>query len=173
MEQISESKKTRKISAQRESFTIAAQKCELYTDVIVPLINKINNELSEKKIEVLERSTLEIIWGKLKWKLGFLNEEERDTVMIKMGTLDLLNKLDALAVFFVAWVANDDVGYLNFGRSFCYTGKRFIPLIADFYELGHYQSLIDLYTIWQRRITQEELEKQKIQIARNHWKRCI
>lgn len=161
LEQISETKKSRLLSAQRDAYTIAAEKCTYYAENIVPLINSIDEEIEKRWISSLNEATTEVKWNNIKTNITFKNLQEQLILCIEIPTLDLFNKLDSLALFFTKGIADEQIGYLNFGKSFCYTMKRYMPLVIDTYKYGHFQSLIELFLLWSQKIEKEKLELQK------------
>jgi len=159
--QIKEARKTRVVNAKREAFTITAEKCEFYMSTIIPLIDKVDEELRIRNINVLKNSTFTVTDHGLKINIKFASEEERRIVFLELPTLDLFNKIESFCLFFVSGVAEEKLGYLTVGNTFSHTIKRYLPLIGQLSIEGHYQNTMQLFTIWNNRREKEKLETSK------------
>lgn len=161
LEQIKEARKTRVINAKREAFTITAEKCEFYMSTIIPLINKVDEELKKQNIKVLKNSSVSATEEGLKISTKFDSENEKDIVFLELPTLDLFNKIESFCLFFVSGVAEEKLGYLTIGNTFIFTIKRYLPLIGLLSSDGHYQNTMQLFNIWNIRQEKEKLETNK------------
>jgi hypothetical protein len=161
--QVNETKETRQINAKRESFEIAAEKCEYFMSTIIPLINNLDRAVSEKEITFFEKSTVEMTNDGIRVKPHSENTDEINKVF-ELPNLELFNPLESFALFFVSGVAEEKVGYLAVGHTYCRTVKRYAPLLVRLSENKHFNNTLALFSMWNQRIEKEELEKEKAKI---------
>lgn len=158
--QVEEARASRIIGTKREGYKIAADKCDYFMTVIIPLINNLDTQVKSNKITFFEKSQVEITADKIKISPCFQNDEERKKVF-NLPNLDLLNPLESFSLFFTSGVADENVGYLTIGKTYCTTVKKYLPLIAGLSNEKYFLNILKLFKIWNNRIEKENLEKEK------------
>ena len=161
--QVSETKESRIISAKRDSFKIAADKCEYYMSDIIPSIDNLDKAVRENNIDFFESSRIEIHSDGIGASAPFKDDEEFDKVL-ELPFLEVFNPLESFSLFFTSGVADEKVGYLSVGHTFCDTVEKYAPLIIILSGNKHYNNLLQLFTLWHGRIEKERLEKERAKI---------
>lgn len=162
--QVDEAKKGRILHSKREAFKIASEKCEYYMEKIIPLFDELDKNIQENKIDFFERTKVTIINNEIKTFPEFKNKEEMSKVIsLKVG--DILNPLESFSLFFINGVADEKIGYLTIGHTYCYSVKRYLPIILPLSSnKKYYKNIIQLFLIWYSRIEKERLENEKNKI---------
>lgn len=160
-----------RIRVKREAVTVAAEQCVKFGEVILPLIDKNIARLKE----------LGIRYGS--WTLrntefadGSIEEAAQSAEWLKkvQGTenarwliTQILNELEAFAIFFARGAADEEVAYPVTGPSFRGYVEAFAPLLIMLRQQrisglasGAYQNTIDLYRLWNDRAARIKLEEQ-------------
>lgn len=81
--------------------------------------------------------------------------------------LDVLNELEIIAAGINSKLANEELTFLSFGKSFCSTVESSYDIISFVRSKGtvkYCNNIVDLYRRWHARIKQIELERKKDQI---------
>lgn len=161
--QVSETKESRIVSSKREAYKIAADKCDCFMATIIPLINNLDKAVRENEITFFEKSIVEISNDGIKVKPRFKDKEEIDKVF-GLPNLELFNPLESFSLFFASGVADENIGYLTIGQTYCSSVRRFLPLIVMLSKDKHFVNILYLFRIWNSRIEKEKLEKEKKRI---------
>jgi hypothetical protein len=163
-QQVFETKENRIISSKRESYKIAADKCEYFLNTITPLIDNLDKEVKDRNINFFKRARVTVNENNINVQIDSFDKAELDKVMVEIPTLELFNPLDGFSLFFTSGVAEENIGYLTVGQSYCDTVERYLPLIAIFSKNKHFTNIIELYKIWNSRLQCERLEMDKMRI---------
>ncbi|MCM4170960.1 hypothetical protein DHD32_05685 [Arenibacter sp. TNZ] len=161
--QVLATKESRIINAKRESYKIAADKCEYYLTTIIPLINILDRAIRENNIEYFEKSTVTMTKNGMVTKQIFKDEDERFKIL-DLPTLDVYNRLEGFSIFFVSGVADEKVGFLTIGNTFCYSVKIYLPHLLRLSGQKYFNNVLELYSIWYNRLEKERLETEKSNI---------
>jgi len=164
--QVDETKETRIINAKRESYKLAAEKCEYFLTVITPKMDILNDSIKEHKITFYEKSKVKIDKNEIHVFPNFKNEEERKIIFTLIPSLEVFNPLESFSLFFISGLADEKIGYLTIGQSFCFSVKRYLPNIVLLSGGKHFTNTIELYKIWNARLEKEKLEEEKDIIQR-------
>jgi hypothetical protein len=81
-----------------------------------------------------------------------------------LDALDILNAMEAFAIYFTKGVADEEIAYSSIGRTYCFVVKKLYFDIAYSLEDDNdksFNNLIELYTIWSNRLKSEKLSKEK------------
>lgn len=160
--QVLEAKETRIINSKRDAYKIAAEKCEYYMTTIIPLINNLDRAVKESNITFFEKSTVIIDNEGIKVKPEYKDKEEMEKVWTKLPNLELFNLLESFSLFFCSGVAEEKIGYLTLGVTYCRSVKRYLPLIVSLSNNNkHFANTIQLFRIWNGRLETEKLEQEK------------
>src|SRR5690554_5656423 len=116
--QVTETKESRIISSKREAYKIAADKCEYFMLTIIPLINNLDKSIKDNGVTFFDNSKVEITNGGIKVKPQFKDQQEIEKVF-DLPNLELFNPLESFALFFTSGVAEEKVGYLTLGQTYC------------------------------------------------------
>jgi hypothetical protein len=77
----------------------------------------------------------------------------------------VLNELMVISAAFVTGVADEEVGFAIFGRSFCANVSFEYDLLSFIRKNeavhGHYETIVQLYQLWAPRLSKSELEQEK------------
>ncbi len=120
-------------------------------------------KLEKKKITFFDNSRVEISGDKITVKPNYADDAEYDLVW-NLPILKVLNSLESFSLYFVSGVADEKIGFLTIGPTFCNTVKRYLPHLIDLTENDNFSSIIQLFTIWNARIENNKLEKEKERI---------
>ena len=161
--QVNETKENRLISSKRESFKIAAEKCEHFMTTIIPLINNLDEAVVESKVSFFEKSETILTKDGINVIPRFKDKDEVSKVF-DLPNLELFNPLESFSLFFVSGVAEEKVGYLTVGHTFCSTVKKYAPLLVRLSDETYFNNTLKLFSIWSHRIEKERLEKEKTKI---------
>lgn len=162
--QVAETKEGRILSAKRDSYKIAADKCEYFMSTITPLIDSLNDALEEDSVKPLDDTMVSFEDDYVKVKSDF-DKEIFSRIIFDYKGLHLFNLLESFSLFFTSGVAEDEIGFLTIGHSFCSPVKEYLPVIALLSsDGGHFQNVLNLYKIWNDRIEKDTLEQEKKKI---------
>jgi hypothetical protein len=87
----------------------------------------------------------------------------KDTELLAIGKV--ANALEGFAILFTSGVASEAVAFSSVGVTFCYTVKQYAPVIVPLAEREHYQHVLQLFLLWQTRITKAQLIREQVKIA--------
>src|SRR5690606_530898 len=148
-EQIKETRETRKVSAQREAYKIAAEQCKYYSETIIPLLNKLDKTIDDKKLEYFTKTEITIDSDKIGVK-PYLNDGALDKVfsecLEELSTT--INLIEGFSVYFVSGVAADIVGYKTLGRTYTRSVKKLLPIIIPFGQDKSFEHTRALFITW-------------------------
>lgn len=164
--QVQETRKARLLSAKRESYKIAADKCSYYMETVIPLMNILDKEIDSKKVTYFEKSVVTKTSNSYKLKPANISKEEKET-LFSLPITEVFNPLESFSLFFTSGVADEKVGYLTLGHTFCESVDSYLPiLIMLSSDQEHYNNIMQLFTIWNTRKEREKLEADKQRIEK-------
>jgi hypothetical protein len=164
--QVIEAKSSRILSAKRDAFKIAADKCTYYMEIIIPLMNNLDASIKEKKVTFFEKSVVTLGTDNIKLKPHPLTEQEKET-LYSLPLTELFNPLESFALFFTSGVADEQVGYLTIGHTYCNYIKEYLPILVILSkDRSHYNNIMRLFFIWQGRKEKQRLESEKKKIEK-------
>ena len=157
-----------KVSARRESYRIAAERCEYFGREILPLEMQLKKEMEDAKCDFLKKCKIEVSDDSIKLDPSALTPEDAEKINKHSERLSrYTNSLEGFAVFFVTGVADDNVGFLTCGRAFVKSFEEWFPVYALSDSLEHHAKATQtLYAQWSARIRQLELVAQQEEIKR-------
>lgn len=163
-EQINETKESRKISSKREAYKIAAEQCKYYSETIIPLLNKLDKVIDEKKLEYFTKSEITINAEKIVVR-PYLEDNALDKVFTECleELHTAINFIEGFSVYFVSGVAADIVGYKTLGRTYTNSVKTLLPIILPFGK-DSFSNIKALFIMWQARLEKEKLLKEKTEV---------
>ncbi|MBX2947634.1 MAG: hypothetical protein KF704_00030 [Crocinitomicaceae bacterium] len=161
--QVTETKESRIISSKREAYKIAAEKCEYFMTTIIPLIDNLDRAVKESGVTYFEKSQVEITTDGIKVKPFYKDKDEINKVF-NLPNLELFNPLESFSLFFVSGVAEEKIGYLTIGSTYCNTVRTYAPLIVTLSNEKHFNNTLYLFKTWNARQEKENLEKEKTRI---------
>ena len=94
-------------------------------------------------------------------------ERARNRLVQGEHWLDVLNELEVIAAGINSRLANEELAFSAFGKSFCKTVERsydVICIIRSAAIIKYYNNIVDLYRRWGARIKRLELERKKAQV---------
>ena len=152
----------------RESALLTAQQVDSFSDLIKKYDAVVQ---SPEYIKIKYPSTIkefssdEFFDQDEKWVGAFLSTDRE----LKINCTSIINRLEAISVYFIEGIADENLAYSSIGRTFC----ECVELLYPFYlisrvekEFNQYEKTIKLYNIWKERskdlilqIENQELEK--------------
>ncbi|MCK5052443.1 MAG: hypothetical protein KAS53_12015 [Candidatus Cloacimonetes bacterium] len=164
-DQVIEAQKNRISNSKRETYTIAAKKCDEFLTIIIPIIDVLDKAKKKSGVSFFEKSQVTISKNKIEVKPNYSSKDEIIKVF-NLPLLDLLNPLESFSLFFVSGVAEEKIGYLTIGKTFCSTVKDYLPAIVSLSEGEHFKNILSLFQIWNCRFEKVRLEKEKVRIEK-------
>lgn len=78
-----------------------------------------------------------------------------------------LNEYEMIAAFFISGLADEEVGYRMFGRTFCDTVEHAYAAISHMRgnDGAFWKNTVDLYLVWAPRLKREKLDSSAAQIS--------
>jgi hypothetical protein len=163
LKQLTIAKNNAKMSAKRESYRLAADQCTHYFQNMIPLQNRLDEVISEKKVTFFDRAKVTIEHKEI--KIGFNTKKDGlvgEITPIAIELLSVLNSLESFALFFVSGVADETLAFSSVGRTFCGEVRKLLPVIVLLAEgEGNFRNTIRLFLIWNERIESTKLLKNK------------
>ena len=141
-----------KIAAQRESLRISAEQCNFYLSHIVPMWNKFDKLIADRKFTSIGNVELNIneknqIRITPKDPKKFLDE----IFAISHEIVDLANLLEAFSIYFASGVASERTAFDTIGVTFCKSMERLIPAMLVFGEGKYHKNTLKLFFLWHQR----------------------
>ncbi len=161
--QVTETKESRIINSKREAYKIAADKCEYFMTTIIPLIDNLDKAVKANGVTFFEKSHVEITTDGIKVKPFYKDQDEIGKVF-SLPNLELFNPLESFSLFFASGVAEEKIGYLTIGSTYCNTVRKYAPLLVTISDGKHFNNTLHLFKIWNARQEKENLEKEKKRI---------
>jgi len=160
-----------RIRVKREAVTVAAEQCSKFGEVIMPTIEKNISALKDLGVEYgmwtlrdmdfADNSVLEIKESE-EWL-----KKVKNTGNARWLVTQILNELEAFAIFFAGGAADEEVAYPVVGSVFRGYVDAFTPLLimlrhqkVSGISSGTYQNTIELYRLWSDRSARINLEEQ-------------
>jgi hypothetical protein len=148
---------------QRDANHEAMEWIKHYSDTTVPISNKWFNQWEEEHISDYKgevgdfshfpKECIEAALARIPKKLDYL--------------LAMLNDLEFIAAGMNSGLANDEMAFYAFGKSFCATVRYNYDIICVLQygeTIKSYNNIVDLYNRWDKRIKRIELESKKADI---------
>jgi hypothetical protein len=166
LKQLTISKETRRISAKRDAFKLAAEQTVIFGEKIIPEIDILDKLIKDKKIDFFIKSTVSIEGDNISVNAYTENYSIEKMIEIAPNLGKILNSLEAFSIYFVSGVAAENVTFETCGDSFVRTVKKLMPFIISFNkEKNGYNNTLKLFRTWNSRFESEKLilEKEKIE----------
>lgn len=160
--QVIEAKQTRITSAKRDSFRVAADKCTYYFETIIPLIDAIDKEIDSNGIKYFEKSKVTIENNTIKVD-PFYEASDFEKIK-KMSFVKILNPLEGFSLFFTSGVADESIGFLTVGQTYCGSVKKLLPILAPLAGDKYFKNTLQLFLMWHSRLEKEKLETERQRI---------
>src|SRR6185437_7555053 len=139
------------LRSQREAAALAAQQCEKYVEFF-PKLNELKAAM--KAIGLTPAKTRDHRFN-LEFDVAEVKTTEARAWLKTLGehlglALDVLNKIDSIAIYFAKGVANEEIAFASIGESFCTQVEELYFLILHVHEFypSSYESVIQLYKVW-------------------------
>ncbi len=155
-------KEATRLSAKREAFRLAAERCEYYLNHVIPALHTLDCAIKDKGITLLEKTKVKIEGNSIQTESSATNEDLDDLISIGVEIATAFNTLEGFAIFFTTGVADERVGFASVGHTFCNSVRKYTPILALLFDDGkHYQQIRQLFCLWNSRIDSIELSKAK------------
>ena len=162
------------VRSEREAVVLAAERCDIYANEILPFIGDLLVEMYSKGISVEE-------WKLVNTSLDDSSLSNWDKANAWLDKIDLtisnqiitfFNKLESLSVYFVKGAADEQVAFPSIAITFCSDIEKLAPFLIKLrqqrttkhtknyieHPSGPFQNTIQLYAIWADRIKKQDLE---------------
>ena len=159
-------KKTIVTSSRRQAAEMAAKQVEIYMNQIIPLHNEFD----------VKEKTLNIPNGRIKGLKEYNRVElekslPKDEIMRILNAridfivlhLKVLNSMEAFSTYFVQGIADEKIGFLSVGQTFCHSIEKYcfdISFSRDDENAEVYLNLTKLYKLWNSRIKTKIISKE-------------
>ena len=160
---------TRKLAreaAKREAYSLAAEKCEQFGADILPAAVRLHKEIESKGLLFLKHASVSEDSDRIMISLKDVTPEDYSALnSLENSPMQLLNRLEAFALFFESGVAAELPGFLTVGCAYCDVVKVVFPLIAALSDDDpSFEHIKSLYIRWQKHRDSLRLIKQRTQI---------
>jgi hypothetical protein len=165
LKQITIAKKNARITAKREAFRLAAERCTHFMDHIIPKMNKYDEIARNIQWDWMDDAKVEILNDRFKLTCK-IKSFDWDKIRPRVSAgLEVANCLEGFAIFFTTGIASEIIAFSSAGKTYCDEVRDLLPLIA----LGagnqkHYKNLLALFFLWHNRIQSENLRLDKARI---------
>ncbi|MDT3280686.1 hypothetical protein [Shewanella scandinavica] len=159
LEQIKVGKKATQTSSERESYRLAAERCEYFHKEVSPEIEKFSRLLKEKEIKFLSQCKVTIDGKKIKFEPSKDKEQLKKLVAELEHFHELFNKLELFAMYFTSRIADEELAYHSLGSSYCRLVEKLIPLLVMKFYKEECKHIMGLFFLWNPRI--QKLKDQK------------
>lgn len=152
--------KIAKMNERRASVELAARECAHYGAVLMKEFTNLRQNLEKSGCEYLKHYKIVEEGEQLKFDASTVTAEDRKKIEPHLPEIIcVLNKLEGFAIPFATGVADDDVGFMECGRSFVTIVENNLGLYS-FTNLNHYYlSSQTIYGRWKKRINGQEIER--------------
>lgn len=158
-------KRAIKTSSLRQSGTLSANQIEIYFNKIIPLIDTFSNategqpKLPTPKVEEFNREYIKKVISK---------EDLQNAVIIlsknSASWLRVINSLEAMSVYFVKGIADEEIGFASIGNLFVdYIESKYVlfAVLRDDKKSCYFRNTIELYKLWKDRLEKDQLIMEK------------
>lgn len=169
LEQLKISKEIARINAKREAFKLAAQECRYFAEHVVPLNERIFNEIVTLNLSSFLNPQFTIKNGEIITHNFSMPVLASDLTKCRHSLVEFLNSLEAFSIFFAARIAEESVAYQETGETFCIMARQFMPGIFFLRTTrsGRFESTVMLYERWSSKQRSEQLIETKKNIDKN------
>ncbi len=173
LKQIRVTRDVARITARRESFRLATERCEQFASVILPASEAVDQVFEQKKFSQFQKIIVEendkgisISWkDSRKW----LDELSKNGDSVYR----LANLLEGFALWFTCGIADENVAFRPCGSSFCGMVKQILPmLVMENKRNKTYSHTLRLYVAWRDKIKIEknQAKQQELEMERKSLK---
>ena len=161
LEQLKLTKDIANVTIKREAFKTAHEQCKMYANEIIPSMHKLRLERETSPSALTNPWLFNIKDGE--FESNNFNYALIAAEIQKFVNIDILNSIEAFAMFFVDGIADEQVGYRETARSYCVNVKYLMPAFwfCRVAKCGDFKSTIRLYEIWDARLKVDEMQKEK------------
>lgn len=165
-DQLVVTKKIARTSAKRESYRAAIEQCEALSRLVVPVDFKIDKFIEENEVTFFEKAKFEFTEKGFRVDLAEVKDEDIEKLNEIAPLLsDLTNSLEVFAIYFLAGIAYEEIGFHSQGKYFVEKAEMVAKIVAVC-DHGHdeCQHIWPLHKKWKDRIEHQRLviEKRKI-----------
>jgi hypothetical protein len=164
LRQIALTKSIANKNARRESIKFAADRCQYYSEVCVPLTSALLTAYKKQNLTFFNDQKFRVEGGRVvdhNFNGAKIKACADGIPVIAQELSACLNSLETFAVPFVAGVADDELGFQVTGFSFCDTleGLMIILFILLKGRNSHsFESCLKLYEVWHTRLEAEKMK---------------
>jgi hypothetical protein len=151
----------------RAAVELAARECARYGSVLMKQLVELNQKIKQSDCKYLEHYKIIKEGEQLKFDATAVTAEDKQRIEVYMPEIMcVLNSLEGFAIPFATGVADDDVGFMECGRSFVTIIENNLGLYS-FSDLNHYYlSSQKIYVRWKKRINDQKIERHHLEIGK-------
>ena len=145
LEQISVSKNSTRTQSTRESYRLAAERCEFFNDRIMPLRKKLKEACKIHSILYFDKSEVSFNNDEISVKPYDVENEGRKLLLINDEINDVGNGLELFAVYFTSKIADESLAFRTIGKLYCEVVKELLPVLVPLSTSEQVEHVIQLF----------------------------
>jgi hypothetical protein len=150
--------------SRREAASLAALQHDRFVERVMPLYENLLEAMNENKIPRLAYPPEGAVANFDENQLQTPQAQEwlNNAKPLLDNAVTYLNALDAVAVYFMNGIADEELAFPAMGRPFCRQVERVQLILAYHQSIAphSYDAIISLYNIWKERVNKLHLESQ-------------
>jgi hypothetical protein len=149
----------------RSAIELAARECARYGTELLAKILELSKEI--ETCNYIKRC--KIIHDDQQIRLDtseVMEDDKRQIMEYAPKIVNVMNSMEGFAIPFASNVADDGVGFVECGRAFVDHFERMFPLYCLANLQQYYQASQHVYWRWKKRLRQQELEQQHLQVGK-------
>ncbi|ODA00606.1 hypothetical protein A7P25_21990 [Achromobacter xylosoxidans] len=170
LKQITVAKANARISAQRDSYRLAAEQVKVWLAEIIPLSNALDVACKARGLdfgslgEILEANAEVKLRLKAGWGAVLLEPDNKEAIE---AFLALVNRLETFSVFFTSKIAAERMAFDSIGYGFVKYVTPIVPMMFILGRDGHWGCTKKLWLLWYIREKESalKLEAKRIEAA--------
>lgn len=166
--QLETTKELFKTQSKRNAFELAVNECRNFSDRLTPLVFELDKYIEESKLTIFEKAEITKSEDGIKVTLKDLDSAELEKLKaVKKQITEILNTLEAFALFFTTGVADENIGFHTVGGWFVHEAERAAKLLTVLNATQDDSKAIwVLYFRWEKRLEHFRLSKEKKNIEK-------
>jgi len=152
----------------RAAVELAARECARYGSELMKQVAELLQEIDKSGCEYVQHCKVIKDGSQVRLDTSAVTEVDKQKVKAHGAKITcVLNSLEGFAIPFTSGVADDQVGFVECGRSFVNSFEDNFSLYYTFNLQHYFKSSQALYWRWRNQIDREELERQHSQAGKD------
>jgi hypothetical protein len=155
-----------KKSVQREAVRLAAEQAKEFGCVIIPRVEDLRKRIDEAGCAYFKKCKVMMNEKEIRVDYSAVGQDEVAKLKdFQKETVDILNRIEAFAIYFATNVADDNIGFIECGPAFIGLFESNFPLFGRHDLRSYYRCSQAVYWRWKKRIGNQGLadDFQKLQ----------